>query len=159
MTGFAFSLTGRGTTGAAGNTILAGSPENKFGFAKHALAQRGRRGRRHVVPVHVLDASAAIANEMMVPRAFGVEAGGATLHGYFPHQTRLHQVPQIVIGGGAGAARIEAIHGVEDFGDGGMAAMVQQKRHDGVTLRSAAQAAVLNKSFDLPGGHEILDYV
>jgi hypothetical protein len=43
-------------------------------------------------------AAAAAADEAVMPHPFRIESRGAALDGRFTHQTRLHQVPQIVMG-------------------------------------------------------------
>jgi hypothetical protein len=116
-------------------------PENEFAFADDPLAE-GARGRLgHVVPLNVLNISAAVANEVMMQQAFGIESRGAALDCHFTHQARLHQVAQIVIGRGPGRARIHAIHGFEDFDSRGMPVVFHQEGHHSVTLRGAAQPA------------------
>ena len=57
---------------------------------------------------------------MVMPDPFRIEARSAALDGHFAHQTRLHQVPQIVISRGPGRARINAIYGFGDFRRRGM---------------------------------------
>ncbi len=59
---------------------------------------RGRPG--HLAPLNVLNIAAAVADEVVMPHAFRIESRGTPLDGYFTHQTRLHQVPQIVISRG-----------------------------------------------------------
>ena len=54
-------------------------------------------------------------------------ARGATFDGHFAHQTRLHQIPQIVVSGGPGTARIRAIHRFENFRSGGMTGVLHQE--------------------------------
>src|SRR5208283_1816210 len=79
------------------SALRAEPPENEFAFAKNPLTE-GARGRPgHVVPLNVLHISAAVADEVVMPHAFRIESRGAALDGHFTHQTRLHQVPQIVI--------------------------------------------------------------
>jgi len=91
----------RRLTGSAPRSALrAEPPENEFAFAKNPLTE-GARGRPgHVVPIHILNIAAAVANEVVMPHAFRIESRGAALHGHFTHQTRLHQVSQIVISRG-----------------------------------------------------------
>ncbi len=72
------------------------------------------------MPLDVLHIAATIANKMVMPNAFGVEARGAALNGHFAHQPRLHQITKIVVGRGARRARVQAIHGVKDFRRRGM---------------------------------------
>ena len=115
--------------------------ENELAFADDPLAE-GARGRPgHVVPLNVLNISAAVANEVMMEQAFGIESRGAALDRHFTHQARLHQVAQIVIGRGPGGARIHAIHGFEDFDSRGMPVVFHQEGHHSVALRGAAQPA------------------
>src|SRR3974377_767230 len=83
-------------TGSVPRSALRAEPaENEFAFAKNAFT-KGARGRPgHVVPRPVLNITAAVADEVVMPHTFCVESRGAALHGHFPHQTRPHQVPQI----------------------------------------------------------------
>ena len=79
----------------------AKSAENQFAIANDPLSQ-GARGRPgHVVPLNVLNVSAAVADEVMMEQAFGIESRGAALDRHFTHQACLHQVPQIVISCGS----------------------------------------------------------
>src|SRR5947209_3719825 len=80
---------------APGRAFGAQPPENEFAFAKHPLAERGCGRPGHVIPVYVLDVAAAVADEVVMPRAFRIEARRAALHGHFTHQTSLHQIAQI----------------------------------------------------------------
>src|SRR6266699_2603980 len=91
----------RHLTGSVPRRALgAEPPENEFAFAKNPLTE-GARGRLgHVVPLHVLNIAAAVADEVVMPHAFRIESRGAALDGHFTHQTRLHQVPQIIISRG-----------------------------------------------------------
>src|ERR1700723_553503 len=79
------------------STLHAEPPENKFAFAKNPLAERARGRLRHVVPLDVLNIAAAIADEVVMLQAFGIESCGSPLDSHFTHQTRLHQIPEIVI--------------------------------------------------------------
>src|SRR5689334_3407982 len=62
--------------------ILSGSPralgaqppENEFALAKHPFAKRGCGRPGHVIPVHVLDIAAAVADEMVMLHAFRIKA-------------------------------------------------------------------------------------
>lgn len=88
-------------TGSAPRSALrAESPENEFAFAKNPLTEGAPSRPGQVVPLHVLYIAAAVADEVVMPRAFRIESRGAALDGHFTHQTRLHQVPQIVVSGG-----------------------------------------------------------
>ena len=78
----------------------AESPENQFAFANNPLTEGARARPGHVVPFQVLNIAAAVADEVVMSRAFGVESCGAALDGHFTHQARLYQVPQIVISRG-----------------------------------------------------------
>ncbi len=149
---------------AARSTLLAESSENEFGFAKDSFAERSCGGRGNFVPVHVFHNSTGVANEMMMLHEFGVESRGTALNGHFSHQARLHQIPQIVVSSGSRTARVPAIDCLEDFGGSGMAVMFQQNRHDGISLRRAAQAAALQRASDflsvqLPRLSLILNFV
>jgi hypothetical protein len=137
------------------SAFLAESPENEFGFANSPLAQRARARPRHIVPIHVFHIAAAIANEVVMPDAFGIEARRTAFDGYFTDQTGLHQIPQIVIGGCPGTAGIQAIHRRKDFRRRGMAGMFQQEFHHGVTLRRASQTAVLKGLFNRLGAYQV----
>src|SRR5580658_8515085 len=70
-------------SGAPESAFRAEPPENEFTFAKNSLAEGpcGRLG--HVAPLNVLDIAAAVANEVVMPRAFRVESRGAPLHRHF----------------------------------------------------------------------------
>src|SRR5580704_17093082 len=62
-------------TGSALRSALpAEPPENQFAFAHHPLTE-GARGRPgHVVPLNVFNISAAIADEVVMPRALRIES-------------------------------------------------------------------------------------
>src|SRR4029077_13793382 len=84
------------------STLGAEPPKNKLAFAKNPLAE-GARGRAgHAVPLNVLDVAAAIADEVVMPHALGIESRGSAFDGHFTYQARIHQVAQIVISGGPG---------------------------------------------------------
>ena len=88
----------RDLTGSVPRSALrAQPPENEFAFANNPLAEGARRGPGHIAPLNVLDIAAAIANEVVMPHTFRLESRAAAFHSHFSHQTRLHQVPQIVI--------------------------------------------------------------
>src|SRR5258708_14575380 len=91
------------------SALRAKPPENDFAFAKNPFAE-GAGGRpRHAVPIHVFNIAAAVADEVVMPRAFRIESRGAAFDGNFSQQTRLHQAPQIVVSGGPCRARITAV--------------------------------------------------
>jgi hypothetical protein len=82
------------------SALRAKPPKNEFAFANNPFAE-GTRGRTgHVVPLNILNLSAAVADEVMMQQAFGIESRGAALDRHFTHQASLHQVTQIVISGG-----------------------------------------------------------
>ena len=142
------------TRSAPRSALRAESPENEFTFANNPLTE-GTRGRPgHVVPLHILNIAAAVADEMVMPHPFRIESRRAALDGHFTHQTRLHQISQIVIGRGPGRARIQAIHGFKDFRSRGMPGVFHQKCHHGVALRSAPQPAALQGPFNRLGVHD-----
>ncbi len=75
----------------------AESAENEFTFANNPLTEGALGGLWHVVPINVLDSSAAVADEVMMEQAFGIESRCAALDRHFTDQARLHKIPQIVI--------------------------------------------------------------
>src|SRR5260370_35888141 len=91
----------RHLTGSVPRSALrAESRENEFAFAKNPLTEGARDRPGHVVPLDVLYIAAAVADEVVMLRAFRIESCGAALDGHFTHQTCLDQVPQIVISRG-----------------------------------------------------------
>ncbi len=78
----------------------------------------------HLIPLDILNAAAPVANEMMMPQALGVESRGAAFDGHFTHQSRLDQIPKIVVSCGSGRARIDTIDRFEDLRGGGMPCML-----------------------------------
>src|SRR5437868_13126318 len=122
---------------APGRALGAQPPENEFAFAKHPLAERGRGRPEHVIPVHILDIAATVADEVVMANAFGVESRRAPVHCHFTHQTSLHQVAQIVINRSPRRARIDAVNSFENLRRRGMPGLLHQERHDSVALRSA----------------------
>ena len=71
--------------------------ENEFAFAKNPLPEGTGGGPGHSVPLHVLNTTAAVADEVVMAHAFRIESRGPALDGHFTHQTRQHQVPKIII--------------------------------------------------------------
>src|SRR5438034_9903779 len=132
------------------SALRAEPPENELAFAKNPLTEEARGRPGHVVVLNVLNIAAAVADEVVMRHACRIESRGAALHGYFTHQTRLHQVPQIVISRGPGRTRIHAIHAFEDFRRRGMPVMFHQECHHGVALRSASQPAAFHGTFNRP---------
>src|SRR5580704_10048734 len=88
----------RRLTGSVSRSALRAEPtENEFIFAKNPLTEGARSRPGHVVPLNVLNLAAAVADEVVMAHAFRIESRAAALDGHFTHQTRPHQVPQIVI--------------------------------------------------------------
>jgi hypothetical protein len=141
-------------TGGTLSALRAKPTENKLAFTNNSLAERTRGRFGHVVPLHVLHIGAAVADEVVVQQTFQIEPPGAALDGHFPHQTRLHQVPQIVISCGSGRAGIHAIHSSEDFRRRGMPLVVLQECHHGVALRSTTQPAAVQRPFNRIGVYQ-----
>jgi hypothetical protein len=142
------------------NALRAESTENQFTFAKNPLPQ-GTRGRwGYVVPLHIFNVAAVVADKVVMPQAFGIESRGATFDRDFANETRLHQVPEIVISRGSGTPRIGAIHGFKDLGGSGMLVVLHEERHHRVPLWSAAQSAGFQRLPDPLGFHSTsLDYI
>jgi hypothetical protein len=92
---------------------------------------------------------------MVMPRAFRIESRGAALDGYFTHQTRLDQIPEIIISRRPGRVRIDPIQGFEDFRSRGMRETFHQECHQGVSLRSTSQPAPLEGPFNCIGVHKL----
>lgn len=105
-------------------------------------------GHGNVVPLHILDIAAAVADEVVMFLAFGFEAGGAATDGELTHEIHLYQFSQIVIGCGARTARVEAVYGFEDFRSGVVPLVLHQKCHDAVALWSAAETALFQREPD-----------
>ena|SRR5579871_467196 len=112
--------------------------KNQFALANKPLTERTGHRLGHVIPIQIFDIAAAVANEVVMPHAFGVETRGTALDSNFPYQASPHQVSQIVIRCGPGRAGIDAIDGFENFRGRGMAVTFEQKCHHGVPLRSTA---------------------
>lgn len=130
------------------------SAENEFAFTNNALAEGHRSRLGHVIPLHIFNIAAAVANEMMVRHALCVEARSAAFRGYFPHQSHIDQIPQVVIRRGPRRARIDAIDCFENLGSGRMAVALHQERHHSVPLRSTPQPASLQRPLNLRSVHE-----
>ena len=137
----------------------AEAADDEFAFAHDSLAERACGGGGDGVPVNVFDAAAAIADEVIVLFVFGVVTGRAAFGGDFADEAGFYKVAEVVVGGGAGGARVEAVNGFEDFGGGGVFVMAHEERHDAVTLRGAAEAAVFKFLPNLLRVHRSLDYV
>ena len=125
--------------------LRAEPSEDEFIFAKNPLTERPRRRLRYAVPIDVLNIAAAVTDEVVMPHVFRIESRGAALDGHFTHQTRLHQVPQIVISCSPRRARIQPIHALENFRSRRMPGAFHQKGQDRVALRSAPQSAAIQR--------------
>jgi hypothetical protein len=121
-----------------GSAPGAKPPENEFALANNPLTERACSRPGDVVPLNILNISAAVADEVMMQQAFGIESRGAALDRHFTHQACLHQVTQIVIRSGLGRAGIRAIHGFENLDCGGVPVLFHQEGHHCEALRSAA---------------------
>jgi hypothetical protein len=147
------------TRGAPWSAPGAEPPENEFAFAQNPFTERARGRLGHVVPLNVLNIPAAVADEVVMPHTFRIESRGAALDGHFTHQTRLDQVPQILISRGPGRAGIHSIHGLQDFRSRGMPVMFRQKCHHSVALWSTPQPAAPQGTFNRLGVHEVLSKI
>jgi hypothetical protein len=94
------------------------------------------------VPLDVFDVAAAVADEVVMLQVFGIVASGAAFDGDLPDEARFYEVAEVVVGGGAGGARVDAVDGFEDFGGGGVLVVIEQKGHDAEALRCEAQAII-----------------
>jgi len=137
----------------------AEAADDEFAFAHDSLAERACGGGGDGVPVDVFDAAAAIADEVIVLFVFGVVTGRAAFGGDFADEAGFYKVAEVVVGGGAGGARVEAVDGFEDFGGGGVFMMAHEERHDAVTLCGETKTAVLKPLTNYLGVHRKLDYV
>ncbi len=143
----------------AWSALGAEAADNELAFAHDAFAEGGCGRGGDGVPLDVFDLAAAVADEVVVLVVPGVVAGGAAFSGDLAHETGLDEVAEVVVGGGAGGAWVDAVDGLEDFGRGGVIVVRQQERHDAVALRGETQAAVLKSLPDLLRVHRGLDYV
>jgi hypothetical protein len=134
-------------------TLRTESAKNNLAITNYALAKGSRRRLWHVVPVHILDAAASVADKVVVPHAFGIEPPGAPFDSHFANQSRLYQISQIVISRRSRRTRIDTIHCLEDFSRRGMADVIHQKCHHSVPLCSAAEAVVFQGLLNLVGIH------
>src|ERR1700686_1617400 len=76
--------TSRDLRGSASRSALrAQPPKNELAFANNPLPERARGRPGHVVPVHVLNIAAAVADEVVMPHVFRIEARGGALDGHF----------------------------------------------------------------------------
>jgi hypothetical protein len=138
----------------AGCAFRTKPAENKLAITNDSFTKRTRGRPGHVIPLHVLNIAAAVADEVMVPHACGVESASTAFDGHLSHQAGLYQVPQIVISRSPGRARIHAIHGFKDLRSRGMPLVIYQERHYRVTLRRTAQTIVFQGLLYRIGRHQ-----
>jgi hypothetical protein len=138
------------------SALCTKSAKDQFAFADNTFTDGFRSGPGHVVPLEVLDIAAAVADKVVMPHAFGIEACGPAFDGYFSHQSRLDQVAQIVIGCGSRGARIHPIHGFEDFRSRWVALAFHQECHQGVALWRTPQPAAVQRPSNRIGIHVLL---
>jgi len=142
-------------TGSAPRSAFgAPAAKNQFTVTKNALAEGARSWFGDGEPSQVLYIATTVTNEMVMADTFCIELSGAALDGHLTDQTRLNEVAQIIVNGGARGAGIDAIDGGKDFGSSGMAVALQQEVHDRVALWRATQAAAFEGPFDRGGVHE-----
>jgi hypothetical protein len=103
------------------------SPENELAFANHPLTKRARRRPGDIEPLHILNIAAAITDEVVMPHASGIKSRSAALDRYFPYQTGIHQITQIVVSRGPGRTWIDAIHSFENFRSRGVPVAIHQE--------------------------------
>jgi len=139
--------------------FCAEAADDQLAFADDALAEGFWCGRFDGVPPEVFYAAAAVADEVVVLLVFGVVTGGAAFGGDLADEAGFYQIAEVVVGGGAGGAWVDAVDGFEDFSGGGMLVVLHEERHDAVALRRAAEAAVFEALAYLLGFHWYLDYV
>src|SRR3982074_3228769 len=64
-------------TGSAPRSALgAEPPQNEFAFAKNPLTEGARARPGHVIPCDALNIAAAVADDVVMLRAFGIESRG-----------------------------------------------------------------------------------
>ena len=63
--------------GVTPGTLRAKPSKNQFAFANYTLAEGSRCRFRYVVPFHVLNIAAAVANKMVVFHSLQIEPPGA----------------------------------------------------------------------------------
>lgn len=142
------NITEKSTSGSPPSARHAKTAENDLAFANDVFAKRTMGGLGQVVPFNVFHLAAAVANEMVMSRAFRIVPGGASFDGHLTNQTRLHQIAQVVISCGSRRTRIRAIHRFKCFRSGRMGVVFQQERHHSIALGSAAQSPVLQGTLD-----------
>jgi hypothetical protein len=146
--------------GMTAGALYAKTAKNKLAFADNPISEKTRGGLRHIAPIHVLDITAAVANEVVMPLAFRIETRSPALDRDFAHQSCFHQVSQIVVGRCPGRARIYAIYSFKNFRSRGMPRVIGQEGHDGIALRGAPQPTAQQRSLDRLRTHFFsLDYI
>ncbi len=127
----------------------AEAADDELALADDALAEGFWCGRFDGVPLEVFDVAAAVADEVVVLLVLGVVAGGAAFGGDLADEAGVDEVAEVVVGGGAGRAGVDAVDGFKDLGGGGVLVVREQERHDAVALGRAAEAAVFKALTDL----------
>lgn len=73
-------------TGSVTRSALRAEPaKNQLTFTKNAFPKRARSRLGHFAPLDVLNIAAVIADEVVMPQAFRIEARGAAFDGDLPH--------------------------------------------------------------------------
>jgi hypothetical protein len=116
------------------SALGAEATDDEFYLMYDALTKRASGGLGDAVPVHVLDCAAGVADEVVMALAGDVEASGAAFDGNLADEAGLYEVTEIVVSGGAGRARVEAVDALKDFRSGGMSMMLKQERHHAEAL-------------------------
>jgi membrane-anchored protein YejM (alkaline phosphatase superfamily) len=80
------------------SALRAKPTKNEFAFPKNPLAEGPRRRPGYVAPLHVLNLTAAVVDEVVMPPVFHFESRGVALDSHFTHQTSPYQFPQVVAG-------------------------------------------------------------
>lgn len=139
--------------------LRAEATDDKFAVADDAMTQCAGSWLGELEPLDIFDVAAAIADEVVMLLVFGIITGGTAFGGDLANETSFDEVVEIVVGGSAGGARIDAVDGFEDLGCGGVLVVRHKKRHDGVALRGATQTAILEFLANFLHVHRRLDYV
>jgi len=67
------------------SALRAEPAKNQLAFAKNAFPKRARSRPGYLAPFNVLNIAAAVADKVVMPQAFRIEARGAAFDGDFPH--------------------------------------------------------------------------
>src|ERR1051325_5228283 len=112
------------TGGAVPCTFGAESAENKLAFTNNSFAERTRCGLGYVIPIHILNTAAVVADEVVMLHIFRIKPSGAAFDGNLAYQTNLHQITKIVISGGTRGTWIHTVYGLKNFCSRGMPGVV-----------------------------------